>query len=82
MTNDKNPNFSVFCWNELMTPRPEEAARFYTKLLGWTTQTHDVGDMSYTVFVSGENAIGGMLQTPKDKQEHVPPPPLDELYWC
>ena len=73
MTRSENSMTGVFCWNELMTPRTQEAATLNSKLLGWTTQIHDVGEMTYTVFLSGDKAIGGMLQTPQDKKAHVPP---------
>ena len=62
-----------FCWNELMTPDTHKAQEFYTALLGWTTQVHDMGEMKYTIFMSGDKSIGGMLQTPKDKIDQIPP---------
>ena len=34
---------------------------------------HDMGDMTYTMFMNGDKSIAGMLQTPKDKIGHVPP---------
>lgn len=67
------PQSGEFCWNELMTPDTQKAEAFYTALLGWTTQVHDMGEMTYTMFMSGEKNIGGMLQTPKDKIGQIPP---------
>jgi predicted enzyme related to lactoylglutathione lyase len=63
LTTSENFVTGVFCWNALMTPRTQEAAIFYTKLLGWKRQIHEVGEMTYAVFVSEDKAIEGMLQT-------------------
>jgi predicted enzyme related to lactoylglutathione lyase len=73
MSQDAQSQAGEFCWNELMTSDTKKAQVFYTDLLGWTTQEHDMGDMTYTMFMSGDKCIGGMLQTPKDKVAQVPP---------
>ena len=73
MSTQNKPNPGEFCWNELMTPDTKKAQAFYTSLLGWTAQDHDMGDMTYTMFMNGDKSIAGMLQTPKDKIGHVPP---------
>lgn len=67
------PQSGEFCWNELMTPDTHKAQAFYTALLGWTTQVHNMGETNYTMFMAGDKAIGGMLQTPKEKADHIPP---------
>lgn len=56
-----------------MTEDTKKAQSFYTALLGWTTQDHDMGDMTYTIFMAGDKNIGGMLQTPQDLVGKVPP---------
>lgn len=62
---------STFCWNELRTPDPEAAKRFYTQLLGWTTREMDMVEAgSYTIFVAGDKDVGGMMKTTK---EGIPP---------
>ncbi len=62
---------STFCWNELMTPDPEAAKRFYTQLLGWTTREMDMVEAgSYTIFVAGDKDVGGMMKTTNDE---IPP---------
>jgi len=71
-TNDK-PAFGEFCWNELMTSDTRKAQAFYSSLLGWTTQEHDMGEMTYTMFMAGDKSVGGMLQIPKDKRDKIPP---------
>jgi predicted enzyme related to lactoylglutathione lyase len=69
----KLPQLGEFCWNELMTPDPQKAQAFYTSLFGWTTVEHDMGGMTYTVFMRGDKSLGGMMQTPADKVGQVPP---------
>jgi uncharacterized protein len=63
-----------FCWNELMTPNPEAAKQFYSKLLGWEFETENINQESpYFMIKKGELPIGGMMQIPKDKENHIPP---------
>ena len=62
-------------WNELLTPDPATAARFYGELLGWTTEVVDMGEGmgDYTVFhVEGgnEQGIAGAVTPP---MEGMPP---------
>jgi len=71
--NKMKPTAGEFCWNELMTSDTKKAKDFYTALLGWTTQTHDMGHMTYTMFMNGDKGIGGMMQIPKEQSDHVPP---------
>ena len=52
----------AFSWCELMTSDVEAAKRFYTELLGWTTE--EVPDMSYTIVKTGEVGIGGIMSIP------------------
>lgn len=49
------------CWNELMTTDTDKAADFYSKLFGWSANTHG-GPMPYTEFKNGETHAGGMMQ--------------------
>ncbi len=52
-----------FVWYELMTPEPEAAQEFYTKVVGWgTTVFTDLGD-PYTMFTRGEVPVGGIRPT-------------------
>ncbi len=52
----------AFSWCELMTTDVDAARRFYTELLGWTTE--DVPGMSYTMVKTGGDGIGGMMSIP------------------
>ena len=56
---DKTPG--IFSWNELMTRDAGASAKFYTTLFGWTREDMDMGDFTYTMFKSGERAVGGMI---------------------
>jgi predicted enzyme related to lactoylglutathione lyase len=46
-------------WFQLMTRDADRAAKFYTGLYGWQART--VPEMSYTVFSTGKEDIGGMM---------------------
>ena len=47
-------------WNDLVTPDPDGAARFYGDLLGWTaTEIPDAG--GYRVIRNGERSNGGIM---------------------
>jgi len=74
-----------FWWTELMTRRTDEQRAFYAKLLGWTPfatslgnpmQPAKPGEPAYTMFMKGEQPIGGMMSmndTSPPMPEHVPP---------
>jgi predicted enzyme related to lactoylglutathione lyase len=48
------------CWTELVTTDTENARRFYTALFDWQSETTETGGERYTMFQSGEAAVGGM----------------------
>ena len=61
----------AMCWNEVFTPDVSAAADFYGKLLGWGTQSMDMGDAGeYTVFTIGDDGVGGATPPP---MEGIPP---------
>jgi uncharacterized protein len=68
------PQPGTFCWNELMTPDAGKAREFYTKLLGWTTETMDMGEHgTYTIVKSGEQSVGGIMEMKGAEWEGLPP---------
>ncbi len=75
----KNTGFGVkgepnsVCWNELLTTDTARATDFYTKLLGWTGNSHG-GPVPYTEFMNGDAHAGGMMQI-RPEWGKVPP------YW-
>jgi hypothetical protein len=65
----------AFCWDELLTLDPAAAAKFYTSVFGWGTESQDMGPMgTYTLFTrpgvknrmqpDKEAWAGGMMQAP------------------
>jgi predicted enzyme related to lactoylglutathione lyase len=53
----------AFIWNELITDDPK-AAEFYTRVLGVTTSTMDMGTGEYTLFHVGGDMVGGTVPPP------------------
>lgn len=63
---DKTPG--IFSWRELVTRDLEGSTKFYTDLLGWTTDTMEMpGGMDYTMFMAGERPVAGMMKPPAEK---------------
>jgi uncharacterized protein len=51
----------VFSWAELATTDVAGAKRFYTGLLGWTTELAPVEGMEYTLVKAGDEQVGGIM---------------------
>jgi uncharacterized protein len=51
----------AFSWAELATTDVEGAKRFYTGLLGWTTELAPVEGMEYTLVKAGGEEVGGIM---------------------
>lgn len=57
-------------WNELVTPDIEKAGKFYSELFNWTLDTKKMpSGETYTTFMMGEKALGGMLAPCKDDKQ-------------
>lgn len=56
----------AFSWSELITPDPESAALFYSKLFGWGTRTMDMPGGKYTTCQVGDQSVAGIMKTPAD----------------
>lgn len=77
----KNAKHGEFCWNELITSNTKAAKTFYSALFGWEIEEHELkpehahatGQNTYTIFKQGETQIGGLMQTPKGQENHIPP---------
>jgi len=50
-----------FGWYELMTSDPKAAGKFYSDVVGWTTQDQPGEGMPYTTFNIGDTGVAGML---------------------
>jgi len=55
-----------FLWYELMTSDLESAIDFYTGITGWTTQAWEGGGQPYTMWMSGDVPVGGVMALPAD----------------
>ncbi len=54
-------------WTELMTADVDAAAAFYGSVLGWGTESMDMGEAgTYTLFTNGSEQIAGAMNPPMD----------------
>ncbi len=56
-----------------MTNDTAKDKEFYGYLLGWQSHDFDMGDVVYTIFKTDDKDLGGMLQTPVNQEEVIPP---------
>ena len=63
--------------NQLNTPDPEAAARFYEGLFGWRTEEMPGGDQPYWGIYNGDRVNAGMMELPAD----APAPPHWLVYF-
>ena len=63
-----------FCWFDLMTPDPESAPAFYGAVTGWSTMPFDGAGEPYTLFVNGEQPMGGVMALPAEAIAAGAPP--------
>lgn len=67
----------VFMWNELLTNDASAATAFYTKVIGWQTDTMPMPGESdgsvYHLWKAGDDMAGGMMQMSGPQFEGVPP---------
>jgi predicted enzyme related to lactoylglutathione lyase len=60
-------------WNDLITPDPEAAARFYGELFGWTAEEIP-GAGGYRVIRNGDRSNGGMMPVDPQRMGADAPP--------
>jgi predicted enzyme related to lactoylglutathione lyase len=67
-----------FVWHELMTTDIEAAKSFYQKVIGWGTRkwdaTSDLTPPDYTMWMAGEQAMGGVMLLPDEAKKMGAPP--------
>lgn len=70
----RNPG--KFYWFDLSTTDTAAAMDFYPKLTGWTTQKWEQAsdDKPYTMWVNGEQPIGGVTVLPEEAKKMGAPP--------
>ena len=69
---DKFKKHGALSWCELMTTDVEAAKKFYTELLGWTSEDMSMEGMTYTVVKTADEGIGGIMAMPPQAQG-IPP---------
>ena len=56
-----------FIWYDVMTTDTKAAAKFYSDVIGWSTQEHPMADGgSYTVFSKGPTMVAGLMAIPNE----------------
>ena len=66
------PPHGTFCWNELATRDADTARDFFTRLLGWDTDTMEVQGTPYTLFQAGDLQAGGLFQMTEEWGDMAP----------
>lgn len=61
-----------FVWHELMTSDPAAAMAFYPTFMGWGTMPWEDG--SYTMWMRGEQPVGGVMLMPDEVKASGAPP--------
>jgi uncharacterized protein len=63
-------------WYDLMTPDMEGAKTFYQSVIGWKAEPWADADPKkpYTIWMMGDQPIGGLMQLPADAQQMGAPP--------
>jgi predicted enzyme related to lactoylglutathione lyase len=62
-----------FVWHELLTTDPQAAVKFYTQVIGWTTQPWEQNP-SYTLWVTERGPVGGVMELPPEAKAMSAPP--------
>ena len=62
----------AFSWSELITPDPEGAKVFYSKLFGWSTRDRETPNGKYTTCQVAEHSVAGIMKTPADAPSMPP----------
>lgn len=67
-------NRNHFVWYELMTTDMGAAKAFYTNVVGWGAQNADMPELKYTLFMTGETHVGGLMDLTEDARKRGVPP--------
>jgi predicted enzyme related to lactoylglutathione lyase len=68
-----NASKGHFVWHEHLTKDPNAAMAFYGQVVGWTTQPFTEGP-GYTMLVSTQGPLGGVMKLPDDAAKMGAPP--------
>jgi len=65
---DGAPALGTFCWDELVTQDPAQAAAFLSKVFGYASEEKPMGPMgSYTILKRGEKQAAGIMKAMQPK---------------
>jgi predicted enzyme related to lactoylglutathione lyase len=77
---DEMPPPGQFCWDELYTPDPDAAEKFYAPIFRWTGDKMDMGAMgTYTVFKREQKDGQGMARNAGGMMKQ--PPAVPRPFW-
>jgi uncharacterized protein len=62
-----------FVWHELLTTDTKSGGAFFSKIVGWKTKAWG-DDQSYTLFVSGDRQLAGLMALPEEAKKMGAPP--------
>ncbi|MCC6719918.1 MAG: VOC family protein [Acetobacteraceae bacterium] len=54
----------TFVWHEILTTDTAAARAFYTDVVGWTARDSGVPGMDYTLLLTGETRVAGLMRQP------------------
>jgi predicted enzyme related to lactoylglutathione lyase len=67
----EKPPVSSFCWEELYTPDPAAAVKFYAAVFGYGVEEADMGPMGiYRILKRGDRQAAGVLKPPPGAPTH------------
>jgi predicted enzyme related to lactoylglutathione lyase len=69
-----HPAHGRFVWYDLMTTDQPAAKAFYNQLIGWGTRPLEGSSVPYTMWTAGSEAIGGIMDLPKEAGDAGAPP--------
>jgi predicted enzyme related to lactoylglutathione lyase len=69
-----HPWHGRLAWHELMTTDPKAAETFYAKVVGWTAQPFPGMETPYSMWMSGELPVGGLMELPAEAKAGGAPP--------
>lgn len=69
-----SPFHGRFVWYDLITTDQPAAKSFYNQLVGWGTRPWEGGEMPYTMWIAGDEPIGGIMDLPKEASDAGAPP--------
>ncbi|MBI1382822.1 MAG: hypothetical protein GC161_17250 [Planctomycetaceae bacterium] len=73
MSASQGPWTGHFVWHDLMTKDGAAAQAFYSELLGWKGEAHDMGGFVYRRILVGGAPIGGIVEEPGIPRAHWMP---------